>query len=226
MNTLKRKHLIREYVRHALSEQGDLAFAQQMGATGLKGLIEPFTDLAKTALAGVVDIASATYGFAKTLLNVGAMALIPFARVDTDSLRQEHKSRVANFKGKTGMQDVYDRTNKAIGGDDFQMMLFAANPAAYMALNAGKLGTDVMGKNYASFTGKALGTKKENKNHSGILLNEAEQLNPDALAAINNSPAGMELRSWALAEFKNYLVAVNNKAGAVDAIDTIAELES
>jgi hypothetical protein len=68
MNTLKRRQLIREYIRYTLAE-GDLATMQALGKTGLKGILQPFADVAKTAMAGILDVGSSVFGFAKTLLN-------------------------------------------------------------------------------------------------------------------------------------------------------------
>jgi len=215
MNTLKRRQLIREYIRYTLAE-GDLATMQALGATGLKGLVQPFADVANTAIAGVLGVGSSLIGFAKTLINTALMAVIPFARADYAAIKQENDSRAAKIRNK--FKDVYARTEKELGSDGFQAMLFAANPAAFLALNAGKLGDDVLAKNYSSLTGKS-----ESKVYSGLLLNEA--ITQQFIDDINKSPIVKDMQAMGLSAFTEYLSAFDGKIGNIDSVDTLAELE-
>ena len=147
--------LLREYVRQSLSLKQqklneDSYGAGEMGyynaASGyhderfysggedpgplLKAFVEPFTDVFKTAVAGVKSIASDV----ATSLRVGFETIIttifPFISADYQKIFERRDERMEKIRSE--YSDVFERTDEALKGDA-QLLAFMINPAGYLA---------------------------------------------------------------------------------------------
>jgi len=94
------------------------------------GLLGPFLDVGKTALAGVLDMTNRVWGLLKTTLAAVTSAVIPFWDVEYDKINNTTEARTEKVMGK--FSNVYDRTDKALQGDDFKALMIMVNPVGYM----------------------------------------------------------------------------------------------
>jgi hypothetical protein len=94
------------------------------------GLLGPFLDVGKTALAGVLDMTNRIWGLLKTTMAAVTSAVIPFWDVEYDKINKTTEARTEKIMGE--FKSVYDRTDKALRDDDFRAVMLMINPAGYI----------------------------------------------------------------------------------------------
>jgi hypothetical protein len=158
--SLKNKYeiqLLREYLRVTLNEDYDGGGGSDYGvAYGspdemMSTFIGPFTDVFQTAVGKTKEITRKT----RTLLNVSFKALLstffPFIGADYKSIFDEEKADIDKIRSQ--YKDVYDRTDKAMAGNDAAMLAFMVNPGVAMSAWAVKQTPKVIKGTFSALTG-------------------------------------------------------------------------
>jgi hypothetical protein len=145
--------LLREYVRHVLSEEGDSATGSsdiaRAGITasdlvtgpgghggGKKGamymtFISPFVDVVKTAAGKAKELARESITTIQVALSVVLTTLIPALNARYDKIFSDRDKDIAKIRNE--YKDVYERTNKALSSTDATVMAFLAAPQTMLA---------------------------------------------------------------------------------------------
>jgi len=93
--------------------------------------IQPFTDVAQTAIAGGLDIGNHALGLLK-IVGAGIFAsVLPFVEVEYDKIHAKTKERTKKIQSK--FSNVFARTEKTLQDSHFKTLLFLVNPGAAMA---------------------------------------------------------------------------------------------
>ena len=149
--------LLREYLRVTLNEDydggggSDYGMAYGSSDEMMSTFIGPFTDVFKTAVGKTKEVTRKT----RTLLHVGFTALIttfiPFIGTDYNSIFDKEKADIDKIRSQ--YKDVYDRTDKALGGNDAAMLAFMASPGIAMSAWALKQTPKVIKGTFSALTG-------------------------------------------------------------------------
>lgn len=141
-----RKSLIREYVSEIIKEDdgggytgggGEGAYGYDLdspygvnwgGPSLLKIFVEPFTDVLKTAKAGVEQISATTRAGLKIALEAAVSTVVPVFIADFKKIFDKEKDELRKIKEK--YRDVFERTDKALANDEVLIWSFLMNPTA------------------------------------------------------------------------------------------------
>jgi len=99
----------------------------------LKAFVEPFTDVFKTAVAGVKEITTDVATLLRIAFEAVVTTIVPFISADYQAIFDRRDKRMEDIKRE--YEDVYSRTDAALG-DDAKLMGFMLNPAAFLAGSA------------------------------------------------------------------------------------------
>lgn len=97
----------------------------------LQAFVQPFTDIFKTAVAGVKAITTDVATFLKVGFEAVITSVIPFISADYQAIFDRRDERMEDLKNEYA--DVFERTDAALGGEDAQLLGFMLNPAAFLA---------------------------------------------------------------------------------------------
>jgi len=209
------------------------------------GLLGPFLDIGKTALAGVLDVTNRVWGLLKVTLTAVTNAVIPFWDISYDKINNLTKERSKKIRGR--FQHVFDRTDIASEGADFKATMLLLNPAAYILGKAAEL----VGPNVAalgagafekvekergalqdllgSFTGAAggMGMSTENKHvhyNKSLIFERADVA--DIKRAVEKSQLADEMHLAGTEILKARLKDVINDVNRIEQVDSLDQLQS
>lgn len=100
----------------------------------LKAFVEPFTDVFKTAVAGVKQITTDVATLLRVAFETVVTTIVPFISADYQAIFDRRDKRMQEIQRE--YEDVYRRTDEALGGDDAKLLGFMLNPAAFLAGSA------------------------------------------------------------------------------------------
>jgi len=100
----------------------------------LKAFVEPFTDVFKTAVAGVKAITTDVATLLRVAFETVVTTIVPFISADYQAIFDRRDKRMEDIQRE--YEDVYSRTDAALGGDDAKLLGFMLNPAAFLAGSA------------------------------------------------------------------------------------------
>lgn len=100
----------------------------------LKAFVEPFTDVFKTAVAGVKQITTDVATLLRVAFETVVTTIVPFISADYQAIFDRRDKRMEDIKRE--YEDVYSRTDEALGGDDAKLLGFMLNPAVFLAGSA------------------------------------------------------------------------------------------
>ena len=202
------QRLLREYIRKIIVEN-DGSFAIDTGGLGMgpngswgaspdtlfNVFVQPFADVVKT----VKSEALITTAKIRTVLNVALVAslttLLPIFKSNYSEIFKKEEQDISKIKSK--YKDVYERTNKALGGDA-AVAAFFYSPAAYLTFEfarktpkaAFKLLNTLAGRDTNEGFSRKSGNLIENSNEKQLKREFEEKLEK-----LKKSPVWNELMS-------------------------------
>jgi hypothetical protein len=234
------QELLKEYVSELLEQEKNVqqegydwwyAGTDVLGLGKKKGFLTPFFNVAKTALAGILDIGVHAVGLIKTVIGAVRNSVIPFVKKDLDAINRETKARSEKIRQE--FKDVYDHTDSIIKGDDFQVLLFALNPAAYLVGKAAELAKVTVDKTVPqkaslkaakSKTQSLLDSLLENKAEIKKLISEKAS-KEQVTSAVNSGEKAQELLAASTSALAARLKSVLDKTNSFDSIKSLEELQ-
>ena len=234
------QELLKEYISVLLEQETAVqqegydwwyAGTDVLGLGKKKGFLTPFFNVAKTALAGLLDVGVHVVGLIKTVIGAVRNSVIPFVKKDLDAINQETKARSEKIRQE--FKDVYDHTDRIIQGDDFQVLLFALNPAAYLVGKAADIAKTTIDKTKISEpsvkaakskTQQLLDALLENKTEVKKLISE-RATKAQVIDAVNSGEKAKELLGVSTAALAARLKSVVEKVNAFAAIESLEELQ-
>lgn len=236
------QELLKEYVSVILKEETAQleegydwwdAGTDVLGLGKKKGFLTPFFNVAKTALAGLLDVGVHVVGLVKTVVGAVRNSVIPFFKKDLDAINQETKARSQKIKQE--FKDVYDYTDRALMGDDFQVLLFALNPAAYLVGKAGALAKSTIAKTEVpkasvkaakSKTQGLLDSLLENENKAEVKRLITEKATKDqVIAAVNSGERAKDMLASSTAALSARLTNILSRANSFMSVATLDDLQ-
>jgi len=258
--------ILREYVRTVVAESdesvivedawgGDFGFGGDwMGPLTNKllgvgkeggGLLGPFLDVGKTALAGVLDVTNRVWGLLKVTLTAVTNAVIPWWDRSYDNINNLTKDRSKKIRSR--FQHVFDRTGSAMENDDFKTTMLLINPAGYLLAKAAEtVGPKAAGAGVeaqarvekklsmlqdllVTFTGvgKVVATPTENKlvrYNKDLILERADA--SDIKRAVEESQLADEMQQAGIEILKARLKDIINDVNKIEQIDSLDQLQS
>lgn len=150
---MNQEKLLREYVKRALTEEmgdyggggdasGPYGYAWGSNQDLFDTFVSPFVDVFKTAAGKSKEIGTKVKTVLWIALQTILTTLIPIYGYNYAEVFDEEKEKIDKIRNE--YKDVYDRTDKAIGGQDAAMLAFMASPALVMGAWAGKKAPGVM----------------------------------------------------------------------------------
>lgn len=234
------QELLKEYVSELLEQEKNVqqeAYdwwyqgTDVLGLTGKKGFLTPFFNVAKTALAGILDVGVHVVGLIKTVIGAVRNSVIPFVKKDLDAINRETKAR--SDKIKQEFSDVYKHTDDIIKGNEFQVLLFALNPAAYLVGKAADLAKVTVDKTVPqparqkadkSKTQGLLDSLLENRAEIKKLISEKAS-KAQVVSAVNSGEKAKQLLAASTTALAVRLKGILDKTSSFESIKSLEELQ-
>lgn len=201
--------------------------------------IQPFTDVAQTAVAAGLEVGNQAYGLFKTMLGGVLASIIPFVDVEYEEIHRETQARTDSIKSK--FKDVFDRTDNVLKDSHFKTLLFLVNPGAAIVSSSEKIAARAK-KAIEKAPGVAADSIKATwdtakKAHqqsvdalAGKFLSENQRLNEDTdsekfIKNINDSKLANEMKKEAVEIIKTRLKGYFNTVDKIDNAKSVDELQ-
>lgn len=97
----------------------------------VKTFIEPFTDVFKTVVATAKEISVDAKVLLQVAFKVAISTIIPIVGQRYDKIFDDRDKKISQIRDQ--YRDVFERTEQALGGGDAKLIMFMANPAAFLA---------------------------------------------------------------------------------------------
>ena len=225
-----KKILLREYTSETLKillkEENGFGFEGGFGGFGFgwpepKGgfllrIVQPFTDIAKTAIAAVTDLTNRLWGLVRITVRAILNIIIPFAEKDYADIEKRTFERTKEIKQKYA--DVFSRTEEALLNKDLLVASFMLDPSSYLIALVSD-GLLEQAKNlYNMFL-------KENKSNLKMLINEKVDIKKTT-DAIKHSSLAKSMKKDAVSLFKQRFDDITNKIHSIEKINSLEELQN